>query len=322
LCYQNEQISGEWSLQGRKLERSTANQRADEAKSFLCWAADRGLRGPFEVKEFFRSGPNTFGMPRAMRAGRAKENLTPKSIGYFALPTREEVGDWLRAVRRHRGYAKYLACRCIIEIGARRSEIEALEIHQWPTSGSIDRARRRGRTSVPIDLVETKGGRPRTVLVPLPYAQRVREWTDERRETYARRYSELHGNNPGLTQLFISDHPAAYGNPISAQTIYRCFVEIEPRPEGWSPHKGRHTFACFWVLHALELEASPHGGLAAMGADWIMHQGSFWLTKLKRQFGHMSERTTEIYLQCLATSCGVAALASNYHLDLDGDSDE
>lgn len=321
LAYQREQINGSWSLRGDKLEPSTANQRADEATSFVRWAAERGLRGPFDVKLIpktlrTKSGPQQLWV----RAGRAKENLTRKTEVQFVLPKPEDVKAWLEAVKLRRGYAKYLACRLILEVGARRKEVAALQVNQWPTAEAIESANSLVRESVPMDLLETKGGRPRTVWVPLEYARRVREWIDEKRPTYAYRHFKQHGERTDA--LFLSDRPGADGWPLSPQTIYRCFAEVEPRPKLWSPHKGRHAFACFFVLHALSTESKPNGGLLAMGADWVMHRGTYWLRVLQNQFGHVSEDTTQIYLRWLRTACGMADLASGWHRFLEGDLDD
>ena len=118
-------------------------------------------------------------------------------------------------------------------------------------------------------LVITKGGRPRTIKVPLELANEVRNWIDTKRRTYAYRYSK-HCENE-TRRLFLSDHPGGHGRPISAQTIYRCFSEVTPRPRAWSPHKGRHAFACLWTMHALSLDARARSGLAAMPADWVIN---------------------------------------------------
>ena len=212
LAYQREQISGRWSSRGEKLEASTANHRADEATSFLRWAAERGLRGPFDAKMFFRTVRTKFGAAQVMvRAGRAKENLTTKTEKQFKLPKATAVKVWLDAVKLQRGYAKYLGCRMILEVGARRKEVEALQVHQWPSAAAIEEAYLLAREFVPMDLVETKGGRPRTVWVPLEYARRVREWIDEKRSTYAYRYQAKH--KKPTNGLFLSDVPTAYGNP-------------------------------------------------------------------------------------------------------------
>lgn len=312
LRYQREQVSGVWSTQG-KLEPSTANQRADEATSFLRWAAHRGLRPAFDVKRFF-AGRNPLAAhgPLMARAGRAKENRTTTTAGHFVLPTRQEVKDWLAAVREQRGNAKYLACRFILEVGPRRKEVEALDVAQWPSAADIEQARLRYQSFVPMELIETKGGRPRTVRVPLEYADSIRKWIDGPRATYV--FRRFKREKRKTTRLFVTDHPTAVGNPISAQTIYRCFHEVRPRPNLWSPHKGRHAFACFYVLSALTLEAKAAGKtFVGLGADWVTNRGDHWLKMIRNQFGHMSSDTTEVYLQWLVTACGITTIASGWH---------
>ncbi len=148
----------------------------------------------------------------------------------------------------------------------------------------------------------------------------MRQWIDEKPSTYAYRYQAKHQKRTNA--LFLSDVPTAFGNPVSAQTRYRCFAEVKPHPKLWSPHKGRHAFACFFVLHAPLAEALPDGGLSAKGADWVMHRGDFWLRLLRTQFGHMSEDTTQIYLRWLRSACGLTELASGWHRLLEGSQDD
>lgn len=316
LRYQNEQLAGKWSRTGRRLSPSTANQRADEATSFLRWAAERGLRGPFEVKTITRSARRKLKYgPKTVRIGRAKEDVMSLDTGSFVLPTPEEVREWLEAVGRKRGRAKMLACKFIMHTGARRMEVEAVTVEQWPEANIIAYRRSRGLAFVPMRLDATKGGRPRTIKVPLEFAEEVRNWIDTKRRTHVHRYVKLHKKE--TKRLFLSDHPAGHGRPISAQTIYRCFSEVSPHPRGWSPHKGRHTFACLWILHALRLDALDRGGLSAMPADWVMNRGEFWLKSLQRQFGHMSSDTTEKYLHWLVHACGIAEMAAGWHQFLD-----
>lgn len=317
LSYQNEQLAGKWSRTGSRLRPSTVNQRADEATSFLRWAADRLLRPPFEVKTIVRSvGTKLKYGPKIVRIGRAKEDAVSLDTSSFVLPTPEEIREWLAAVGRKRGRAKMLACKFIMHTGARRMEVEAVTVEQWPAAKDIAYRRSRGLAFVPMRLVATKGGRPRTIKIPLDFADEVRNWIDSKRRTHAYRYIKLH--NKETKRLFLSDHPAGHGRPISAQTIYRCFSEVSPRPRGWSPHKGRHTFACLWILHALRLDAMERGGLSAMPADWVMNRGEFWLKSLQRQFGHMSSDTTEKYLHWLVHACGITDMAAGWHQFLDG----
>jgi hypothetical protein len=317
LQYQRDQLAGRWSPSGKRLQPSTANQRADDVTNFLTWAALRGLRGPFEVKRFFARSPG--GERKMVRAGRAKESATPRAAARFVLPTAAAVRDWLACVRLKKGYVKYLAARFILEVGPRRMEVEALEVDQWPSAQAIREAEQASQAFVPMDLYVTKGDRPRTVDVPVRFAWRVRDWIDEKWDTYAYRHFVKSGRKTRTRRLFLSDHLKAHGRPISEMTIYRIFKEVAPAPKLWSPHKGRHVFACFFVLNAMELEARPYGGLAAMGSGWVESRGYYWLAVLRDQFGHMSKSTTEIYLRWLVSSCALAELSSGWHRFLEGD---
>ncbi len=314
LRYQREQISGAWSTKGR-LRASTANQRADEATNFLTWAAYRGLRDTFHVKRFFAGRARLGGYGTLMaRAGRAKANETAKSTAAFVLPKQSAIKAWLKAVRAKRGYAKYLACRLILETGMRREEVARLDVEAWPAREAIDAASQLAQQTVPMEITITKGAKPRTVRIPTQFADRVRNWIDGKRLNYTLRYFKL--KRQRTQKLFLSDNAGAQGRPISAQTIYRCFTEVQPRSSSWSPHKGRHAFACYFLLEALAAEAGS-AGLASKGAGWIVSRGEFWIDMLRRQFGHVSRNTTEIYLRWVATSCGIAEIASSWHRYLD-----
>jgi integrase len=324
LQYQKDQESGRWSSEGKKLKPRTANARADEVTHFLKWAAEKALRPPFKVPQFdVRVGPMGGKAARTTlsRAGRAKEPHSDSVLVAFRLPKSEEVRTWLQAVLRQRGKAKYLACRFIIEAGPRRAEVEALRASVWPTKVAIAEAYRRGDAFVPMDLTEgTKGSRPRTIKVPLDFASTVRQWIDGPRGTYALAYFKAGNKRPEA--LFLSDSPGHRGTPLRAHTIYKCFAKVNPRPQHWSPHRGRHAFACFFVLHALETEARAEGSrLGEMTVDWVSDRSSFWLKTLQRQFGHVSEETTEIYLRWLVTAAGLTVMASGWHHFLSSDGD-
>src|SRR5665213_1916407 len=299
LDYQTEQIKGRWSSTSSKLLPSTANKRTDDAVNFLRWAAERKLRGEFKIGLFAKGPPRELGIgPKLVRPGRAKEDIVSPEQAGFILPRPEEVREWLNAVRSQRGYAKYLACKIIMNTGLRRHEAEALTKDQWPTAVAISIVMRRRLLSVPMRLTVTKGSRPRTIRIPLALAQEVRAWIDGKRKKYAMRFAQANGGRR-TDRLLLSDDEEACGRPISVQTIYRCFSEVEPGPEGWSPHKGRHVFACYWVLNALSIEADRSGGLQTKSADWVNNRGDFWLKALQRQFGHVSTKTTEEYLLSL-----------------------
>jgi integrase len=317
LKYQKDQERGIWSSKNEPLKPGTANARADEVTNFLQWASLRGLRPSFHFK-ITTQRRTIAGLTRVVtsRTGRAKEPATGRP---FRLPSAGEVRSWLLSVRELRGEAKYLACRFVVEAGPRRSEVEQMKVSQWPSSQDIEKARAAGDAFVWTELRDgTKGGRPRHIRIPIDFASTVRVWIGGPRNTYVYRHYKKTGMR--TDRLFVSDSGEHAGTPLSASTIYKCFRDVQPRPREWSPHKGRHAFACFLVLHALENEARANrSSLKNMSPDWINDRGRHWLNLLRRQFGHVSEETTEIYLLWLVTAAGLSQMASGWHAFLNSE---
>lgn len=318
--YQRDQLEGRWAARSRrKLKAGTVNARADQATHFLRWASEHGLRSPFHVPMIekmraVRSGRSstTSSAIIRVRAGRAKRSTTEQVAKVVMLPTVEEVRDWLLSLRKRRGYAKALACRMIVEVGLRRMEVSGLTVDIIPTMEALEKLHVRGHPSAPVNISITKGGRPRTVQIPLSLARELRTWVDTHRMTLSLRFKRRTGLPPSNT-LFLSDAPGFEGTPLTGHTIYKAF-KSDPRPTTWHPHFGRHVFACFYVLHALKLDAAAAGGsIAEQGADWLQLRGRFWLDMLRRQLGHVSEETTDLYLRWLATATSVASMANGWH---------
>jgi integrase len=323
LVYQAAMRSGAWSSRGRPLSPETANLRADVVTAFLAWAARRGLRGQFEtkvasVRRHFDTGTSagTGWVILHARAGRERKGESRALSRALAIPREHEVLPWLTAVRDRRGYAKFLACRMILEVGPRLFEVTGLTVDQWPSADMLDYVSRQGSDYAVVRLLKTKGGRPRDTMVPLPFAREVRAWIDGPRLRLAHRHYKRVRSTP--TELFISDARGQEGTPIARHTIYDCFREVVPRPRFWSPHLGRHFFACLYVLRALHAEARAVGRTVdSMGADWVSSRGAWHLALLRRQLGHISEETTQIYLAWLVTATQVADVAAGWHSFLD-----
>ncbi len=320
LAFQNDQHLGRWSPSGRALDAGTANFRADVVTDFLEWAAGRHLRDPFEARFASRSmlvasGHSSRPSYREVKTrwGRAKGRRSNGGELVF-LPSADSVRSWLGLLRTQRGYAKYLACRFIIETGSRRAETAAIREDQVPTAESLDVLERNGVSRATMTLTNrTKGGRPRDIEVAVPFLRMLRAWIEGPRLRLRMLWHRRMGTRPSCL-LFLSDARGFEGTPIADHTIYDCFHELKPAPPKWHPHFGRHVYACFFVLHALEQEAAiAKHTLAAMGADWIQSRGLYWLRTLQRQLGHLSDITTETYLRWLVTACGVATLANAWH---------
>ncbi len=315
---------GRWSLSGRKIAPRTANHRADEATAFLAWAADRSLRPAFEVKYKVvkrPSGAKLPGLATALvrsRQGRRPESDSEDVKKVSFLPKPEQVPVWLHAVRKKKGYPKYLASRFVLEAGTRLFETVALEEHQIPSKGTLEELVSAGQTSAPVTLVVTKGDKPRTISVAIAFLMEIREWLDGRWLTL-RYLWHKRTKRPPSPRVFLSDARDFEGTPISKARLYDCFRTVEPRPARWHTHFGRHTYACFYVLHALEHEATAAGrALSDMGADWVVARGTWYLKTLRKQLGHASEETTDLYLRWLVTASGLAEAAAGWHNFLAG----
>lgn len=327
LRFQNDMALGRWSLSGRTLAPRTANHHADEATAFLVWAADRGLRPAFDVKYKVvkrRSGAKLPGAGTALvrsRQGRRPESDSEDVKKVSFLPRPEQVAIWLQAVRQKKGYPKYLASRFVVEAGTRLSETIALEEHQIPSKETLEELVAAGQTSAPVTLVVTKGGKPRTISVAIAFLMEIREWLDGRWLTL-RYLGHKRTKRPPSSRVFLSDARGFEGTPISKARLYDCFHTVEPRPARWHTHFGRHTYACFYVLHALEHEATAAGrALSDMGADWVVARGTWYLKTLRKQLGHASEETTDLYLRWLVTASGLAEAAAGWHNFLAGSLD-
>lgn len=320
LRFQNDMAFGRWSPSGRKLAAGTANQRADAITSFLTWAADRGLRPAFKVayKIMTRQSAGQGTVSVRLRPGRLKQSNSDEVEKVTFLPRPEEVPKWLQAVREKRGYSKYLASRFVVETGVRLFETVAVTVDQIPSKEMLEQLANAGQTTAPITLVVTKGSRPRTISVAIAFVMEIRLWIEGKRLRLLYLWDKREHSAPS-SRLFLSDARDHEGTPISEARLYDCFHNVKPRPVKWNPHFGRHTYACFYVLYAIEYEAKSAGrALSKMGADWIVARGGWYFKTLRKQLGHLSEETTDLYLRWLVTASGLAEAAVGWHNFLAG----
>lgn len=320
LKFQNDMSRGKDTASGRCLSPVTVNLRADEATAFLEWAWRHNLRGPFTVprepsERRFSVGTSPFGQVsvRETRIGRAKQSRTGSIAAISLLPTPKEVVEWLRQVKSTKGTSKHLAAKFVLQTGARRDETVNVTVDMIPSREVLDAIAARGRSVAYIKLTKTKGSVPREIPLSLPFLWELRTWIETKRLTMQMRWERRTGRQPS-NLLFVSDCRGHEGTPLTAATLYKVFTSVKPRPIKWHPHFGRHTFACFYVLHALRNEAASAGHhLGKMGVDWINAQGAMHLKMLQRQLGHLDEKTTEIYLQWLATASGLEGISASWH---------
>jgi hypothetical protein len=346
LRYQKSMQSGSWSASKEALAPSTINNRVSEAASFCAWAVRTGLRDkPFEIpyETTYRKSGGLSSHSHQMvpvKSRKGKVRPTPRDL---SLPTARQVDTWLATVRARLGQTKALMCRCAAEVGLRRQEVVEWDLEYLGTNperwkikdGHVQLQIKFGAKgekysdNLPSSLngknpYERTVGPTRTVFVPFDLAMDILEYRNKVRPKLlakyvnqgrnaserARRQSEV---KTWCHRLFISEYD---GRPILGPTLLKAFKFKPPYPE-WHTHLGRHYFACRYLLRKLTLQWEASSRAANRPPpDWVLFQGQAALLMLKRQLGHLSEASTEMYLVWLFEAFGhsgedyVAALES------------
>jgi integrase len=331
LRFQNEQASGKWAQSGRKLNSKTANARADVADWFLCWASDRGLcvfsrrqaTSTRLIADASSSVPVKIDV--SARPDRLPESDESDDFHLRDMPTPFELNDWLHDVRLRRGEAKWQLIRFLLCTGCRSMEVEALKARQIPSQAEIDKARAGYQESIEIDLVVTKGRKPRTIRPPITAVQRLRSHLDSlKRRTHSHRWN-INFKRPSVAAseepCFLSDRNDHFGRPITKSSIYKVFKQVPLRRKlstgtyvalnGMSTHKTRHIFACCFLLQFLLDDCAASG--RAPQWDYAMQRGTAALKLLRRELGHVNEKTTEIYLRWVMSVINIPNVYEQLH---------
>ncbi|KQV83569.1 hypothetical protein [Rhizobium sp. Root1220] len=324
LAYQEDIRNGRWGKGNRELSPAWANEKADEACSFLRWFAENGYRAAFTVQTRQVRVPSLSGQGktenREVRNSRCKGSYDPLHV--LSLPSEPAVLTWLDAVRLRRGRSKSLACRGVVELATRKLETCSIAVEQWPTGEEITKAERGGKKQVRIMITNnTKNSRPRAVDFDVQFARIVRSWIDGPRVNLAEIYFRRTGIRP--RQLFLSDAKGFEGTPISPVTLYECFkMRTEGGPEIWFPHLGRHYSICAGLIEGLRKEATAMNGLLHnMPLNWVKNRTEYHLNIQRRKAGHLSAATTEIYTQWVETNLILRPTTDEWHSFLEtGDS--
>lgn len=304
--YQKHMMSGEWSTlrddNNRRLglQPSTINQRVDAAANFLLWASDRGLRGSFRIPPQRSRVPESARRVERSRTGQtAKARRNPREL---QLPPVSALADWSEDVLRTHGPTKALACRTILETGMRLAETAHFKAWQVPDPDDLD-------PNMPASMeifYATKGqrqvgdpelkGKPRTLRFEYSFLIVL----DDHKRLWRKRISANRpADVPKSDAFFLADD----GSPLGTQAIYRAFTGSDRLPyEGWSPHTGRHAFACMLLLRLIEEDAKRNAMLPErMPRGPLMLQTEGLIkTYIRPLLGHVSDRTTELYVQWIA----------------------
>jgi integrase len=335
--YQRDMAQGSWSTKGTGLSASTINARVQEACNFMSWAALRGLRTDFFVPTTTQQIPtqsavNSHGHRAEeveVRVGRARPD--PKTL---RLPTVEETKKWMAAVLTKRGKTKALMIELILKTGIRREEAAAWRTdtlpenkESWHVIGDQVEATIRFGTKGE-DLGDDNGdkkGPARTIWMPLELAEKLHEYRRGARLAARAKWARLAPNKDEQRKrakqvsphLFISD---STGERITAKTLYEAWTGVGHLPfPGWSPHPGRHYWACMTLLRLAKKRADALAAkVEKLPTDWLT---SNTLSDIQQvitpQLGHIDKKTTDIYIQWVRRlfSSGETQLQYSDYLD-------
>jgi integrase len=208
-----------------------------------------------------------------------------------------------------------LLCQTVLQTGVRRNE--AVE---WRTSYLPDDPaawKIRGDYAIVRLVHGTKYGSERDIRLRLSFADEIHRYQSRFRLQARAKWIEGNASKKPPSRLFLSEH---LGKPISYQVLYEAWVGVPALPfKGWSPHAGRHYWACTTLLEHLELQSQrARSVLKQMPDAWVHEVGlSAIQTIIQPQLGHASDETTERYLKWIHESIAVSDAYLGYHNFLD-----
>jgi integrase len=348
LGYQSDMLSGRWSRNGKGLMPETVKGRVTTACDFLTWASCRGYRPPFglvakpSVGKVSADGFVTGEQKASVSARAGLPSNSAKAL--IEIPNVQQIELWLASVLAKRGFTKALMCRFALKTAARKSEVVLfklgdLQIHDPDNPRSMNsktRPWKRIASDVQIILRHgTKGrrfdpvgsptrGPERAIRISIDHARELIEYRDGRRLKAGLLFKRQEGRLPNqdLDNFFLSEFD---GRAFSDDTFYRAW-KVDPLPiKNWHPHNARDYWACTTLLRHLQREAKSVAAvkLGDMPDAWVSEVGrSFIQTVIRPQLGHLSEETTNTYLQWMSSQTMLGNYYESYFKHLENRDDQ
>ncbi|WP_261531278.1 site-specific integrase [Burkholderia multivorans] len=328
--YQREMLSGGWSQTGRGLSPTTVNLRVQQACDFLTWLVDRKKRGPFHIPYAERtyslgsafSPGGQYGRKIRVRKGKVR----PRTVA-LCMPKDVEVHGWLERIRDKFGATCALMCETVLLTGLRREEVVCLRTDTLPENQAhwhvanplAPPSQQQVRITVRFG---TKGasygtshgdkiGPERSILIPLILAEKWHVYrNDSRHRAFAQWMTGAKGparwtRAAQSVHLFLRE---ADGARFSGTDFYAVWTGVTPPTSKWSPHQGRHWWACSTLWRALkkheffwrEIERHKSTNLFSDETTAALIDStalSIIRLQIQPQLGHASDSTTIVYLR-------------------------
>lgn len=321
--YQDEMLKGIWSQRGTPCKPSTVNLRITQACEFLSWMVARGKRGAFavpyeSVRISLGSATSFWGhLGKEVQSRKGKVRAEPTVL---QLPSDVEVREWLKRTRAARGETAELICESILLTAIRREELVCLRTNTLPENPNdweiVNPLEPVSKQQVHITIrFGTKGksygkdrgdkiGPPRSIHIPLLLANK---WHQYRRTLRNRAFSQRVKGIPNKEKRIAAGASAVHlflrednGQQYSGKRVYDDWVASEkPVPE-WSPHSGRHWWACSVLWRGIQRHEYIHklgGGHEVAAALLESTAMSIIRLEIQPQLGHADQATTMRYLR-------------------------
>jgi integrase len=351
LGYQKEMLNGAWSTSGKPLGESTVNGRVGIALEFQMWAADKGLRDPFEVPRItksYYSGSFANSKSHNVKSVEARKGKVKQRARALLLPSIEEVNTWRRCVYETpiSGKTDGLIADLILNTAIRREEASCWRIDTLPLDPSeweIANPRQpeefqnvlvtikygtKGK-EYGIDKYGDKLGPQGTIHLPLWLARALHNYRENER-LIALKPLLKQGRSAESQRRTLNDTVHLFLNPATGKryTGYQIysFWKQANGPRDWSPHMGRHWWACTYLHEQIMKQTELMQQVLRsqnQGRDHpvVLALREFVQTiiqlHIQPQLRHTSTNSTEIYLEWLFNELRVTLSVTQSWIELD-----
>lgn len=331
--YQQEMLKGIYSAQNRPLSAETVNARVQTALDYQMWCADKRHREPFLIPTVTRAyvaGSHTNSKSHETKTVESRKGKVKVNVRQLVFPTDEEVKEWRQRIYDQPtvGRVQGLLVDHILNTAIRREEAACWRVDTLP----LDPVRwkvvnptqpeevqqiaveikhgTKGREFY-VDEFGDKVGPQGTILVPFWLAKRIHDYRNNDR-LLALKQATKGVRDPAKARRIIDQAVHLYINPqtglrYTGPQIYEFWTKVDG-PEHWSPHLGRHWWACQYLWQRMQEHIAliqQVQGIDHPNADHPLLRelrGTVQTViqlEIKSQLRHVNSQTTEIYLQWL-----------------------
>lgn len=341
--YQAEMLAGIWSSTKKSLSANTVNLRVQAVVDYQLWAHDKGIREAFELPtttRTVRSGSATNSRGHEARKVESRRGKVKVPSRDLVLPPDEWVAAWIRRVkaRPELGATEELIADLILHTAIRVGEAACWRMDTlpedpalWvitnptqPVEDQLVQVELKYGTKGPdlaVDEYGDKIGKPEFIKMPLRLAKKIHSYRTNTRPK-AIQIALRGAGNVAQSRKLLAQKVHLFINPLSGERYTVAQIQYfwklakgENCPYDWSPHMGRHYWACKKLDRSMDTHAqlieslvkspgiSMQSGLRAALKDTAM---TVLVMEIQPQLRHADSKTTNTYLRWLFSSKGIA----------------